>query len=201
LSGVGLYIYDTIGTVHAQWIGTDHIAWDIDAPTYFLNNDWEKWTKAAVDDEQVPAVSDTTEIASAGYAKPDYGDYTWSGSVINMSDCLIDFDYGDTTAETLDVLDRSNETYHTAISRASDYYDAANPYRYHISEIVDPRIHTEFFTVGNAGKFFSKITTQLVSGSYYIKTLESEIIVTVADKTGSEQYRILTYCGSNVFAE
>jgi hypothetical protein len=57
----------------------------------------------------------------------------------------------------LDIFNRSNTTIQNATSRASLFYDAANPYRYQVNEIADPRIYETFFEAAYQYRIFSKI--------------------------------------------
>ena len=194
-SGKGKYEYDVIGTNHLTWTGSAHIHYNSNVSRYYLDNGWYLYKKTGEVDEQVPISSDVTFLTSAGYSKPDYGSYSASTKCVNMANCYIDF-----SSTTNAVFDRSNETTNSTISRASTYYDASNPYRWHISEISDPRKYMEYLNVGYAGKLYGGITTYLSGGEYYIKMLRF-ILLYATDKTGEEQYKIMKYCGTNVFAD
>jgi len=199
-TGLGKYEYDIIGGTTLTWIGTagyTTFAENTDN-LYYFKNGWKLYTKGA-DKEYLPYGASDAVIVAAGYVLADYGNYVSSESVLNMFPCLIDFDPDDGTDPLIDNLDRSNVTIATDLSRASAYYDVLNPYRWHINEIADPRIYTEFLNVGYAGKLYSKITTQLSGGNYYIKSL-NEVLNFATDKLAEDQIKIMIYCGSNVFA-
>lgn len=199
-TGKGINVFDIIGTLHLAWTGTDHLSYSASSLSLLLDSGYSKWTKDGSLDEFVPYKSGLAQDVSAylsGYSK--LSDYPGSLTTHNLAPSLIDFDPTVATPEQIAVLDRSNETYQSALSRAATDYDASNPYRYEVSNWSDPRILTTFFNVGYAGMPYQKISTELISEEYYPKTLD-EILLTKADKTGAAQYKIMVYCGTDVYA-
>ena len=194
-TGKGKYEYDTVGSVNLTWTGTSHISYDENASRYYLDNGWYLYKKTGEVDEQVPISSTVTDITALGYSKPEYGSYSSSVKEVNMANCYIDLSATDNP-----VFDRSNETTNSALSRSSAYYNISHPYWWHISEISDPRNYMQFLNAGYAGMFYGGITTYLSSGEYFIKMLNFMLLYGI-DKIGDDQYKIMKYCGTNVFAD
>ena len=89
-----------------------------------------------------------------------------------------------------EIFNRLNTTRQTAISRASDHYDAAHPYQYHINEIADPRIYDTFFEAAFKDKIFGKVT---LDGDDIIGW--SEELNYGDQKVGDELLTVEEYCG------
>lgn len=177
------------------------IGYSASGSRHSLEKGYSLYVKAANPDIEVPfsdaGIALVSPTVPAGYSK--LTDFAGSDEVHNIADSLIDFDPADATPAVLAVLDRSNVTYQNAASRAADDYDASNPYRYKARSVADPRILTAYFNEGYAGMPYQKITTELISGSYYPKTIE-EVMLTKTDRTGADQLRLMKYCGTDVFA-
>jgi len=87
------------------------------------------------------------------------------------------------------IFDKSNTTRQTAISRASDYYDATHPYRYHVNEIADFAILNSFFEALYVDTLFAKI---LKDESDIIRL--DEVLNYETQKTGEDLLTIKEYC-------
>ena len=193
------YVYDIIGTTHlTSSVVTP--SFDSGGSSELLDNGYSLWTKAGAVDEYVPYKNGSPYDVSSflvGYTKQR--DYAGSLTTHNLAPSLIDFDHANANPAALAVLDRSSVTYQSAVSRAASDYNAAEVFQYNIANIADPRIWTTFFNEGHAGKAYQKITTELISGSYYPKSIE-ELILLKTDKTGAAQLKVMEYCGTDVFA-
>lgn len=140
LSGQGNYEYDISGNEsHIIWSGNgNRYSYSLNGSDYPNKNGYSLWQHATLEEIQVPydinglplSLIAGTNIPT-GYTKTK--DVVTGGVNWNMQDALIDFENLGESA--IDIFDRSNVTIQNTISRASNYYDAANPYRYHLSEI------------------------------------------------------------------
>jgi len=90
----------------------------------------------------------------------------------------------------LDIFDRSNTTRQTDLSRASDFYDAAHPYRYNVAEISDPRIYDTFFEALYKDKIFGKVELDGTDIIRYDEQLNYD-----TQKTGGGLISVEEYCG------
>jgi len=89
-----------------------------------------------------------------------------------------------------EIFNRLNTTRQTAESRVSDFYDATHPYRYHVSEIADPRIYDTFFEAASKDKIFGKVTLDGVDIIGW-----SEELNYGDQKVGDELLTVEEYCG------
>lgn len=198
-NGLGSYEYDILGNTVFTWQGAaERTAYSLLGSDYHLTNGYYRYINGS-NVEYVPFGADTTVIVAAGFSLAAYGTYYGSIVNINMFPCIIDMNPDSSEDANLAILDRSSETYQTAVSRVADDYDVSNPFRYHVDNIADPRIYSTFFEVGYAARFFSKITNQNVSGTYYIKSLD-EMLLTLTDQDEEGQIKAGTYCNTLVYA-
>jgi len=198
-SASGNYVFDSIGDNHLTWVGNTHFSYDLDADTSFLDDGFSIWYKEGEELEYVPYSSGVPHDVSAfltDYEKMTDHDGNLTG--YNLAPSLLDFDYYNLTPVAIAVLDRSNVTYQTAVSRASSYYDAGNPYRYHSSELGNAPLYNAFFNVGYKGMYFSKIEVDIYDLNYYAVSI-SEILLYSLDNIKEGQRIIMVYCGSDVF--
>ena len=162
--------------------------------THAADNGYSLWQDAGNPDIQVPygldglplALTPGTDIP-AGYTKTV--DIVGAASTWNMADCLVDFDPSGATPAVLDILDRSNATIQTSTSRASLYYDANHPYRYHITELADFAILDTFFEALSQDREFAHV---IYSGATIISLVEFLNYVSV--KTGVDLATVKSYC-------
>lgn len=116
----------------------------------------------------------------------------------NLADSYLEFT-GDSSAS----WDKSNRTIINAFVELYQYYvpgnyrhyDAANPKRWHISELNKITMNL-FYEAGYKGLTFPKIT----SNSHSDRNLLTEILTVSANKTGSDLSQILRYTGDNEIA-
>lgn len=198
-NGLGKYEYDLTGVNNLTWNGNaPHTDYSSYASGYFLTNGYSVYKKTGELDEYVPTGVSATFLTLLGYLLSDHDTYAGSVSDVNMFPCYIDFNPTDGVDARIAIFDRSNVTRCTDLARGS-LYISTEPYRWHISEIADPRVYFEYFNIGYAGLISAKIETQLSGGVYYIKKF-SEQLNYATDKTGVDQYKVMQYCKSNVFA-
>jgi hypothetical protein len=197
--GQGNKVFDLIGTDHFTWTGTSHTTFDSNGDTTLLDSGFSIWKSYGVIDEYVPYKGGVAYDVSSfltGYTK--YTDHVGSATVHNLAPSLVDFDPADTAPAVLIVLDRSNTTYQTDASRSSAYYDSGNKYRYHITELANPITYNALFKTGHKGKFYTKITSSVVSLNYYPTSITSFKLYS-KDRIRTHQRKIMDDCGSNVF--
>ena len=199
ISGAGNKVVDLIGAVDWTWTGTDHQGYSASGDTILLDSGFSKWYKAGEPIEYIPYKAGAPFDVSAflvGYA--NQSDHPGSAAVFNLAPGLIDFDPLVATPAELTVMDRSNVTYQSAASRASDYYDAGFPYRYHSEELANPIVYNTLWNAGYKGMYYAKITTYDDGLNFYCLTI-GELLLYSVDKTGATQTAIMAYCGSDVF--
>jgi hypothetical protein len=197
LSGQGDYEYNLSGNAnHGTWAGTGgRYTYDLEGSDYSNVNGYSLWEHATSDDIQVSFDTDGNALSltpgtniPTGYTKTR--DVLAGGTKWNMQDALIDFDPDDGTDAAIAILDRSNATYQTATSRAADNYDAANPYRYQVNEIADPRIYDTYFEAAYKDRIFGKV---ILDGTDLIRY--DEVLNYGTVKAGSNLVTVQEYCG------
>ena len=166
--------------------------YDLNGSLYLNENGYSLWEHATSDPIQVPfdingnalSLTPGTDIPT-GYTKTR--DIVSGGNKWNLADGLINFANSGETA--IDIYDRSNVIIHTVASRASIYYDAANPYIYHISEITNPVIYDTFFETAYKDRVFAKVQ---LDGSDLIRYDEQLNYTT--QKSGADLLTVEEYC-------
>jgi len=180
-TGTGRYVYDVIGDLHMTWNISPSLAYDAEGSQELLSGGYSKWTASGQQDEIVPykagAPNDVTAFLT-GYSKAR--DYDGSTTRHNLAPSLIEMP--DAT------YDRSNTTIHAAAARSGYDYDALNPRRWRVEDLVDPRIYYEWRNVGYRGMIGAR-TENNGAVFYYISELFSYSI----DKRGDDQFGIMRY--------
>lgn len=87
------------------------------------------------------------------------------------------------------IFNRTNATRQTATSRASLFYDANFPFRYHINEIADPRIYDTFFETAYQDRVFGKVLLDGTDIIRYDEQLNYDV-----QRTVGELPSVLSYC-------
>ena len=90
----------------------------------------------------------------------------------------------------IEIFNRVDTVIQTDVSRASAFYDADNPHRYHVSEIADPNIYDTFFEIDYKNRFFGVV--KLISGT---PVLLKEFLNYATKKVGDGLTKVLKYCG------
>jgi hypothetical protein len=201
LTGLGNYTYSLSGHGHLKNLkgasvnsGTDNMfSYDKTGSFELMNNGYKLFVKENTANEYVPIGQNTNHLS--GYS--EIATFTGAAGSINMYPCLIDFNPGNVENSDLEIFDRSNEVRCTALARG-DNYNELQPSRWHISELVDPRIHTFYFNDGFAGKLFAKIETEQVEENIIIKKLLQQLNYNT-DKKGTDQVIVMIYCGTDIF--
>ena len=205
LSGKGKYAYSTDGNYVIEYRNGASIAtatiggsstYNEIGSIYPMDYGYKIYKKDGMPDEYVPYGGKISHLT--GYTTTSQDTFEGNTKTVNMWPCYIDFDYSDEGGSAIELFDRSNVTRCTDLARGA-LYDSSNHYRWHISELADPRVYFEYFNDGYAGMLFGKVTTELYESNYYIKDL-LEVLVYTTDKKGSEQWSVMLYCGINVFA-
>jgi len=88
------------------------------------------------------------------------------------------------------IFDKSDALIYKDYARSSVYYDAANPKRWHISEL-DRSVLNSYLQADYYGRIFVKVT----DNSYSDRKLLKEVLVYTTNKTGADFNSVLTYCG------
>lgn len=204
------YTYD-ISVLANHLTGTNlttvNVDYDLEGSRYSNDNGYSLWQKAGSDDIQSPFdVNGNALSLTPGVDIPT--GYEWKrdlaagGSKHNIYDSMVGFNEDKVADSELEIFDRSNTTRQTTISRASLYYDStdlATKSRYQINEIADPRKYTNYFQIGYKGKLLAKIRSVL-NGLIYDLIRYDEQTNYGTDKTGSEEWKAMQYCGLDVFA-
>lgn len=110
----------------------------------------------------------------------------------NLAECFINFNPDLKADAKFDIWDRSNVTIQTAASRASIFYDASNPYTYHISELNQFTLFS-FFNVGYAGKAYVRFETDSIGNDHRLYMIR--IIVYKTDKRSLQEVKVLQWSG------
>ena len=196
-TGLGAYNYDISGNNNHGLFNSptnNHIAYSLNAYTYYLDNGYRIFTKAATANEYVPVGVDTTTIETDGYIL--YRSFTGSSSIINQGvDSLlsvIDFDPDEGTNALLDIFDKSNATIHIATG-SMDYYDASYPYRWRIDELGNNNLFNEYFNADYQLMLFIKALVIYNDPNYDNLNLE-EILVAIDPQTGAAFWKAIDYC-------
>ena len=94
----------------------------------------------------------------------------------------------------IEIFNRVDTVIQTDVSRASAFYDADNPHRYHVSEIADYTKYFEFFNDDYKYKLFSKIKAQLINDKYYFVRLDEILNYFTKKDDIDELEKVLKYC-------
>ena len=128
-----------------------------------------------------------TITAPADYVKVKDSPY-YAGK-LNDIDAIIDFDYADVGEASKASLDRSSATVFEDAARLG-YYDAANHYRWHISELNRETL-TSFYKTGYKWLFYPHFESNSVETRLYV----DELLLCAVDQSVSDRNRVLTYTG------
>ena len=159
---------------------------------YASVNGYSVYKKTGYADIQIPYSFAGTPISSptvpSGYSHDS--DVSGTETYLNNASCLIDFDPLGRVHSSVGLFKRSDETIHNSLSRASQYYDASNPYRWHITELTDFSIYNYFFNSSYKDRLFTKY-----SGGLLMEILNCKAALTGGNLTKAKQY-----CGINTSA-
>lgn len=200
-------LYDALNSNHATAVSVvaANKGYDNHGSTFPYDTGYSLWQKLGSPDIYVPFT--TSGIAQnltvgtdipTGYSKSI--DVSGSLSTMIPFDSMIGMNESSSANELITHFDRSNATIQTDTSRASSYYDStslATKSRYHITELIDPRIYSTYFNT-EYNKYFGKITTSLISTTYYVTSFP-EMLVYSVDMRDSKEHKIMQYCGTDVF--
>lgn len=188
-NGHSTYEYDLSGNaINGTWEGTGS------KKSFFKNGypysgiyGYSLYKKSGSADIQIPYSFAGTPISSpsvpAGYSHDS--DIPGDSTYLNSASCLIDFDPLNKTHASVDLFKRDNTTIQNATSRASSYYDSANPYRWHVSELLDFGTFNFYFNAAYRNRLFTKVSGVLLQ----------EILNCSSAQSGADLIKAKTYCG------
>ena len=158
---------------------------------YLLKYGYSKFVLAGSNDINVPLLMDGTNAVAT---LPTVGGFNNNGqnwirerdvsgniSKHNLADSYIDFDDA--------IWDRSDETIYAAEARLN-YYVAANPKRWHISEL-NRLIMNDYLNVDYKGRPFVKMSENSFKDRNYL----DEVFVYANNVSGQDFRKVLQYCG------
>ena len=188
-NGHSTYEYDLSGNaINGTWEGTGS------KKSFFKNGypysgiyGYSLYKKSGSADIQIPYSFAGTPISSpsvpAGYSHDS--DIPGDSTYLNSASCLIDFDPLNKTHASVDLFKRDNTTIQNATSRASAYYDSANPYRWHVSELLDFGVFNFYFNTTYRNRLFTKVSGVLLQ----------EILNCSSAQADADLIKAKTYCG------
>ncbi len=167
---------------------------------YLFNNGFQQYWDQATEliSLQIPYDVDKVPIDPGDPYLHDGTNYDFNENhpeqllIHNLAECFINFNPDLKADSKFDIWDRSNVTIHSAVSRASIFYDASNPYTYHISEL-NQLVLVDFFNVGYAGRVFVKFETDSIGNDHRLYMIR--ILVYKTDKRSLQEVKVLEWSG------
>ena len=158
-----------------------------DKTTYLLDKGYSIYKRADVNDFYIPHDINGTPITRIFLSEVAANRFVLNKSVdgndgyFNLADAMIEFQG--------DVFDRSDTDIYTDEARLN-YYDVANPKRWH-SEEINRLIMNDYFNNGYKGLVFPKCESNSYEDRDYLK----EIFAYNTNKTGNKFNAVLSYTG------
>jgi len=152
-----------------------------DNTTYLLDNGYSIYRNASKINWYIPHDINGNVIDRTVYQRVRAKSVDGNADYFNLADAMIEFQG--------DAFDRSNTTIYTDEARLN-YYDAANPKRWH-SEELNRLIMNDYFNDGYKGIIFPSCSSNSYDDRGYLK----EIFAYNTNKSGSELNAVLSYTG------